>query len=67
MRTHQLARLLLEMDDMPAMTFDEEGYHELSTIIPATLYRRDPFHTVEFSVPVTLDQKHKSFRVYLLT
>ncbi len=50
------------------MTLDEDGlYCELSTIIPATLYRREPFTRVEFNVPVTREQKDASFKVFLIT
>ncbi len=68
MTTHQLARVLLALEEMPAMTLDEDGlYCELSTIIPATLYRREPFTRVEFNVPVTREQKDASFKVFLIT
>lgn len=66
MTTHELAKILLEMPEKPAMTFDDEGYHELGTIIPAIIYRTDSYG-MRFNVPVTVEQKKRAFEVLLVT
>ncbi len=68
MTTHQLAKILLDMPDSLAVTFDEDGlYTELSTVIPAALYRRETYHSIVLNVPANPEQKAQSFKVLLIT